>query len=72
MNLEDRINLLHRYREAALAWKDADNSQTKAAIRASINKNTQAVKREVQEAGCYKKFTTGPPPAVGNGICLRK
>ena len=69
MNLEDRINLLHQYKKAIIAWDKANNDQEKATLRTFINQNTQAVKHEVQEARCYKKMTIGPPPAVG-GILM--
>ncbi|VAW45896.1 hypothetical protein MNBD_GAMMA04-986, partial [hydrothermal vent metagenome] len=66
MEIEDKVQNLENFKDLFNSYfKDYDQG-----IRSEINRNKQWVRREVLEAGCYKTFTIGPPPAVG-GLIMR-
>lgn len=71
MDIDARIRRLEKYREDILAWNSSNDYEEKTNLRSLINKNKQAVKRDVLEAGCYKTVTIGPPPAVGGLVMNR-
>lgn len=63
---EDRIGALQEFKELLRRWgNDRDVNS-----REEINRRNIAVRREVLEAGCFRTFTVGPPPAVG-GLVMR-
>ena len=64
MTIEERIASLREFREEVVRWRDA-RADLKDEIRRSLNESKPAIRREVIEAGCYKSFTIGPPPAIG-------
>lgn len=63
---EARIDLLIEFRKAILRWFAGQyEPEGKEQLRSFINRNTKAAQTAVLEAGCSKKVTVGPPPAIG-------
>lgn len=66
MNTQEKVVRLSKYQAALREWKESHRPEA----RTYINQNTNWVRREVIEAGCFHTFTVGPPPAIG-GLIMR-
>jgi hypothetical protein len=60
-DINDRIQLLIQFKDNLKNW-----DKTRSSVpRGWLNQNVHRVEREVIEAGCHKRITIYPPPAVG-------
>ena len=66
MELEKKLEKLEAFKNTINLYHKSYDPE----IRSEINRNKTWVKREVLEAGCFKTFTVGPPPAIG-GLIMR-
>jgi len=66
MTTEEKIKKLEEFKTLINSYHEKYDQE----IRSKINRDKSWVKREVLEAGCFKTFTVGPPPAVG-GLIMR-
>lgn len=66
MDATAKIEKLQAFREALAEYHDTGSADA----RRYLNENSNAVRRELLEAGCLQTFTIGPPPAIG-GLLMR-
>jgi len=66
MEIQEKIKKLEEFKYLLNRYFEKYDAE----VRSEINKNKKWVKREVLEAGCFKTFTIGPPPAIG-GLIMR-
>jgi hypothetical protein len=66
VNTEERIARLKLFKAKLVEWRKSPDDK----LREWLNQNVDAVQRDVVEAGCLKRLTIHPPPAVG-GLIMR-
>jgi len=66
-----RIHLLESFKGELRKWHSANDPKQKEQHRTYINRNKNAVRQQIIEAGCFKTFTMAPPPIVGGGLIYR-
>jgi hypothetical protein len=66
MSNGEKIAALEEYKDKLSQWP----VRRDPALRTFINQNTEWVRREVVEAGCFHTVTISPPPAIG-GLVMR-
>ena len=64
--VDERIERIIQFKENLIAWEESRNDK----LREWLNQNVHWVSREAVEAGCFKRLTISPPPAVG-GLIMR-
>jgi hypothetical protein len=62
--LEQRIQRIAGFKQNFIEWSKTHDAK----LREWLNQNKHWVEREVTEAGCSKRLTIHPPPAVGGLI----
>jgi hypothetical protein len=69
--IEQKIACLERFDAAANRWfKGEYGLEGKEAIRKSLNEMVPIARTIIQNAGCLKLISVGPPPALG-GVVIR-
>jgi hypothetical protein len=60
-DVDVRIERIAQFKENLIEWRKSRDGK----LREWLNQNVHGVRREVVEAGCFKRVTIHPPPAVG-------
>jgi nucleoside 2-deoxyribosyltransferase len=68
MALKDRIKKIETFKRTLANWFRPEGEINRPTVRAWLNQNKKSIEREVFEAGCLKRYTLAPPPAVGGMI----
>jgi hypothetical protein len=63
-DVDERIKRLNEFKTNLIAWEKSPDDK----LREWLNQNKSWVQRETTEAGCGKRLTISPPPAVGGLI----
>ena len=62
--VEERTKRLREFKTNLIAWEESHDDK----LREWLNQNKSWVQRETREAGCGRRLTISPPPAVGGLI----
>jgi hypothetical protein len=65
-DVEERTKRLNEFKTKLVAWEKSQDDH----LREWLNQNKSWVRRETIEAGCGRRLTITPPPAVG-GLIMR-